>query len=257
MILKITNLFLKIIIIIFCFNVKAFSVFQPNQLPFIEYLPINRDIINEENINTALKLQENRFYILYSYQNMKIRDNIECNEIKKENYIENINYLIIELKKYSSSFFNNINFNYLVLCQSLKLNSILTAGIPSNNVATLIFDISLNKDILARSLHHEIFHMMKQNKDYKSFNDKYSKINDKEFEYGGCPLCSESIDISFNNNIDGFVTEYSKNTIEEDQAEVFAAVMSMTNFDIYFSNNKKVLLKKKIIYDFFKKINKE
>ena len=188
---------------------------------------------------------------------MKIKNKIECDEIIIENYIDNINYLIIELKKYDPSFFKNINFNYLVLCQNLKINNNLTAGIPSNNVATLIFDISLSKDILGRALHHEIFHMIKQDKNYEEFNYKYNKINDKEFEYNGCPLCSESIDITFKNNIDGFVTEYSKNTIEEDQAEVFAGIMSIENFDIFYLNNNKVLLKKKLIFDLFNNINKE
>ena len=254
---KLINLWFILIIIIFFPNVKAFSVFQPNQLPFIEYLPINEDVIKKENINTALNLQESRFYILHSYKKMKIKNKIECDEIIIENYIDNINYLIIELKKYDPSFFKNINFNYLVLCQNLKINNNLTAGVPSNNVSTLIFDISLSQDVLARALHHEIFHMIKQDKNYEEFNYKYNKINDKEFEYNGCPLCSESIDITFKNNIDGFVTEYSKNTIEEDQAEVFAGIMSIKNFDLFYLNNKKVLLKKRLIFDFFNNLNKE
>ena len=99
--------------------------------------------------------------------------------------------------------------------------------------------------------------MIKQDKNYEEFNYKYNKINDKEFEYNGCTLCSESIDITFKNNIDGFVTEYSKNTIEEDQAEVFAAIMSIKNFDLFYLNNKKVLLKKRLIFDFFNNLNKE
>ena len=101
---KLINLCFILIIIIFSPNVKAFSVFQPNQLPFIEYLSINEDVIKKENINTALQLQENRFYILHSYKKMKIKNNIECDEIIIKNYIDNINYLIIELKKYDPSF---------------------------------------------------------------------------------------------------------------------------------------------------------
>jgi hypothetical protein len=33
--------------------------------------------------------------------------------------------------------------------------------------------------------------------------------------------------------------------------------MSIKNFDIFYLNNKKVLLKKKLIFDFFNNINKE
>jgi len=245
-----------VIIIIFCFNIKAFSIFEPNQLPFIDYLPANSAYLYKENKEILNKLKNKRFYILYSYEMMNIKNNIQCDGIISKNFKDNINQLVFEISRYSNLFFNKINFNYLVLCQNLKLNGNFTAGIPSNNVSTLIFDISLNKKILSRSLHHEIFHMIKQNKNYQNFDIKYKQINDKNFEYNGCPLCSESIDIRFKNDIDGFVTEYSKSTIEEDQAEVFAAIMSMKNFDTFYSNNKKVLLKKKLIYDFFLRINK-
>ena len=246
-----------IIIIIFCLNIKAFSIFEPNQLPFIDYLPINSAYLDKESREILQKLQSNRFYILYSYEMMNIRNKVGCDSIISENFKDNINQLIFEINKYNDLFFDKINFNYLVLCQNLKLNGNLTAGIPSNNVSTLIFDINFNREILPRAIHHEIFHMIKQHKNYQSFDTKYNQINDKNFEYNGCPLCSDSIDIEFKNNIDGFVTEYSKNTIEEDQAEVFAAIMSIKNFDIFYLNNKKVLLKKKLIFDFFNNINKE
>ena len=251
------NLIIFIIIIIFCFNIKAFSIFEPNQLPFIDYLPTKSAYLDEENRKILQKLENNRFYILHSYKMMNIRNKVQCDSIIGESFKDNINQLVFEINKYNDLFFNKINFNYLVLCQNLKLNGNLTAGIPSNNVSTLIFDINLNKEIISRALHHEIFHMIKQHKNYQIFDAKFNQINDKNFKYNGCPLCSDSIDIDFKNNIDGFVTEYSKNTIEEDQAEVFAAIMSMKDFDAFYSNNKKVLLKKKLIYDLYLSINKE
>ena len=129
----------------------------------------------------------------------------------------------------------------------VTINNFLTAGIPNNNVSTLIFDISVDFEKISRSLHHEIFHMIKADGDYDLFNHEYSKINNSNYIYADCSMCSNKLNTIFRNDIDGFVSEYGSSTLEEDQAEVFAAWMTLSNFDKFFENNMKVLNKQKIL----------
>ena len=39
-------------------------------------------------------------------------------------------------------------------------------------------------------------------------------------------MCSNKFNTIFRNDIDGFVSEYGSSTLEEDQAEIFAAWMT-------------------------------
>jgi hypothetical protein len=89
--------------------------------------------------------------------------------------------------------------------------------------------------------------MIKADGDYKSFNHEYSKINNSNHKYADCSMCSNKFNTIFRNDIDGFVSEYGSSTLEEDQAEIFAAWMTLSNFDKFFENNMKVLNKQKIL----------
>ena len=89
-------------------------------------------------------------------------------------------------------------------------------------------------------------------------NETYNRINNIKHKYEECSICSDKLNTIFRNDIDGFVSEYASTTIEEDQAEVFAAWMSLENFEQFYKNNIKVLEKKKILKKtFFKYLNYE
>jgi len=254
---------INILIYIFIFSsfynyAEANTIFPPNQIPNIDYIPLNQDILNTNTIDQIDDLKNSRLFILYAYEDFKLEKNIQCSKINPVEYKKNINKIMLELEKYKRNFFNQINFNYLVLCKKLYINNFLTAGIPNNKVSTLIFDISLDADKISRSLHHEIFHMIKEDDNYQSMNETYNRINNIEHKYEECSICSDKLNIIFKNDIDGFVSEYASTTIEEDQAEVFAAWMSLENFEQFYKNNIKVLEKKKILKKkFYKYLNYE
>ncbi|MBL6841240.1 MAG: hypothetical protein ISQ84_03700 [Pelagibacterales bacterium] len=255
--LKKNNIIVYILIlIIFIKFAEANTIFSPNEIPNIDYVPLNEEVLDIENFNKIEVLQDNRFFILYAYDDFKLQKNIKCNKVNLNNIKQKIDEIILELNKYKLSFFKDINFNYLVLCNNLYINNFLTAGIPNNNVSTLIFDISVDFEKISRSLHHEIFHMIKADGDYKTFNDEYSKINNSNHKYVDCSMCSNKFNTIFRNDIDGFVSEYGSSTLEEDQAEIFAAWMTLSNFDKFFENNVRVLNKQKILKKkFFKFLN--
>jgi len=253
------NIFLCIFLLNILFNfTKANTIFLPNGIPNIDYFPLNKNILNSKTVNQIEDLKNSRLFILYAYEDFKLEKNIQCSKINPVEYKKNINKIMLELEKYKRNFFNEINFNYLVLCKKLYINNFLTAGIPNNKVSTLIFDISLDADKISRSLHHEIFHMIKEDDNYQSMNETYNRINNIEHKYEECSICSDKLNTIFKNDIDGFVSEYASTTIEEDQAEVFAAWMSLENFEQFYKNNIKVLEKKKILKKtFFKYLNYE
>ena len=134
----------------------------------------------------------------------------------------------------------------------MKIDNIFTAGIPNNNVATLLFDLSLKNETISRSLHHEIFHMIKLDKDYTSLDKQYLKLNNQNFQYSECSICGDKFNTNFNNNYPGFVSEYSMNSIDEDQAEIFAAWLTFgENFNQFFHNNEIILNKINILENYF------
>ena len=121
----------------------------------------------------------------------------------------------------------------------------------SNKVSTLIFDIALDKNMIARSIHHEIFHMIKHNKKNEKIDNLYANINDKGFNYEDCSVCSNNLDITFTNQLNGFVSSYASNTLEEDQAELYAAIMTIDNFDNFYINDDIIIKKKKLVENYY------
>lgn len=249
------NIILLFIIIVISNYSIADNIFEPNQLPNIEIIENKNIEIDERYKNKLSILQKNRFFVMYSYQNL-LQNNIKCQSIEINEYIENFKILIKELDRYKLEFFKQIDLNYLVLCSNLQLENYYTAGIPNNKVSTLIFDIALDKNMIARSIHHEIFHMIKQNKKNEKIDNLYANINDKGFNYEDCSVCSNNLDITFTNQLNGFVSSYASNTLEEDQAELYAAIMTIDNFDNFYINDDRIIKKKKLIENYYLKFLK-
>jgi len=226
------------------------NIFEPNQLPNIKVIDLNTLDLDTFFRNKLLILQKERFFVLHTYKDF-FHKNIKCKSTDINEYKDNFKILLKELDRYKINFFKNINFNYLVLCKDLQLEDYYTAGIPNNRVATLIFDISLKKDTISRSIHHEIFHMIKENNKNDGLDRLYEDVNDKKFVYQECSVCNENLDTTFVNNIDGFVSSYASNTLEEDQAELFAAIMSLKNFNNFYLNDQKIFNKKKLIENYY------
>jgi len=177
-------------------------------------------------INTENKLKY--FYAKSSFR-IGVTKNIICLNSDKKTL--DVKYKIINtnLNKYSSSFLKKINLKYIILCESLSISEINTAGIPDNIMKTLILDVKFDENYFERVIHHEVFHII--NDSYKKLFNKseWMKLNHKSFKYAKCSTCTKKINLDTYKKTNGFYTEYSKSTVSEDMAEVFSHLMFGSN----------------------------
>ena len=230
----------------------ANTIFESNQLNNIDYL---KELKAAENFDFST-YSKNRIFLMYAYDDIlagKI-DNIKCNKLNFE--INTFNLLINALKKYDLSFLNKINANYLVLCENLKINNNLAVGFANSNFSTIIINFSINRDLIERAIHHEIFHIILSNHNTKLLNQNWLKQNDDNFIYTKCSNCNLNYSTELSYKYKGFLTEYSKYSLSEDQAEVFSVWMSDINIVNSLTKNDDILKKKiNILKKFLYKIN--
>ena len=195
------------------------------------------------NIKTPNKLR-----YLYAKQpfTIGVDNNINCYDPEKKSLDKKYEVIKKNLSRYNEVFLKKINLKYIVLCEDLSISNINTAGIPDNEMKTLILDIEFNEKYFERVIHHEVFHTI--NDSYKDiFNEStWSSFNLKDFEYAECSTCTDKLGLETYSNTKGFFSEYSQSTASEDMAEVFSHLMIGINL-----NNKDPILEKKI--NFIKK----
>ena len=95
------NIILLFIIIVISNYSIADNTFEPNQLPNIEIIENKNIEINQKYKNKLSILQKNRFFVMYSYQNL-LQNNIKCQSIEINEYIENFKILIKEALLFQS-----------------------------------------------------------------------------------------------------------------------------------------------------------
>ena len=101
---------------------------------------------------------------------LNVQKNINCLNSDKRTLDEKYKIVKKNLDRYSLSFLKKVNLKYIVLCENLSIAEINTAGIPNNITRTLILDIKFNEVYFERAIHHEVFHIIKDN--YKDlFNE--------------------------------------------------------------------------------------
>jgi len=115
-----------------------------------------------------LKLQISLRY-LYAKQpfTIGVDNNINCYDPEKKFLDKKYEVIKKNLSRYNQVFLKKINLKYIVLCEDLSISNINTAGIPDNEMKTLILDIEFNEKYFERVIHHEVFHII---------NDSYKDI---------------------------------------------------------------------------------
>ena len=190
----------------------------------------------------------NKLRYLYAKQpfTIGVDNNINCYDPEKKFLDKKYEVIKKNLSRYNQVFLKKINLKYIVLCEDLSISNINTAGIPDNEMKTLILDIEFNEKYFERVIHHEVFHII--NDSYKDiFNEStWSSFNLTDFKYAECSTCTDKLGLETYSNTKGFFSEYSQSTASEDMAEVFSHLMIGTNL-----NNKDSILEKKI--NFIKK----
>ena len=206
------------------------------------------NLIKIPNLKIYETNTENKLRYLYAAKPFKlgfnIKKNIRCFDSNKDTVDKKYKIINKNLNRYSSDFMKKIGLRYVVLCEDLSVAKINTAGIPNNMTRTLILDIKFNEKHFERAIHHEVFHIIKDN--YQDlFNEvEWKNFNKKEFEYSECSTCNNKWNLNLYNKTKGFFTEYSKSTASEDMAEVFSHLMFYQG-KIY---NDDPIIKKKIIF---------
>ena len=234
---------MKIICIFFLFYNVAFAntIFESNKLNNISYVD---EILELENYDLT-SFSKNRIFIMYAYDSILVgkKNNIQCNKFNFD--LKKFNLIIKSINKYNLNELNKLNVNYIVLCNNLKINNNLAAGFANKNVSTIIIDFSIDIKMIERALHHEIFHVISANQNTEIFKKEWLKQNNKDFFYKKCSKCNLAYNTNLSLKDKGFLSEYSKFSIEEDQAELFSFWMSANNI-INELSKKDTIIKSKI-----------
>ena len=211
--------------------------------------------VNADEIYNLLKIPNLEIYKLKNENNIRylnakgdfkigVDDNITCNKTTQQNL--NTKFPIIEknIKRYNSKFLKKIDLKYIVFCERLFVSNINTGGIPDNKNRTLILDINFNEKYFERMIHHEIFHMIQNSFEDEFSDQKFSLLNNSNFEYAECSTCSDRLNLDLYENTNGFLTEYSKSIPSEDMAEIFSFLMVNKNLIEEKVKNDSILNKK-------------
>ncbi len=151
-----------------------------------------------------------------------------------------LDVFIEEYQKYPPSYFNRINVDKLILCDSLMDGDRRSVAIPYLRKGALLFSIDYpintdkGKSYFIHIMHHELqhstdFYLYKGDVFHKS--EEWSALNEKNFKYGdGGKVAhreeSKSIDWYYlSHTVKGFVNRYSMLGQEEERAELVALIM--------------------------------
>ena len=224
-----------LLLIIFITPLKANTIYNLIKKPNLEIY----------EINTKNKLKY--FYAVRPFR-LGTQKNIVCSNPNKKDL--DVKYRIIHknLSKYSYDYLKKINLKYIVMCKTLSISELYTAGIPDNVMKTLILDIKFNENYFERVIHHEVFHVIHlQHKEV--FNEEeWIKFNNSNFEYAECSTCTKNISLEKYQITNGFFTEYSKSTASEDMAEVYSHMIHLKKTKINQIRKSDPILNNKISY---------
>jgi len=126
-------------------------------------------------------------------------------------------------------FLKETRLNTVVLCRSLRLNGQLAGGVASSTGV-----IALNVPIHSHVIYHEMFHIA----DKQRINQEWTKLNSKQFVYGGNIFKDDDGNLNKNDQRKmtaakkdtdlrkDFVSDYATTSEMEDRAETFAVMVT-------------------------------
>ena len=170
-----------------------------------------------------------------------------------------------EFTKYPQSFLKKTKLTAVAFVKSLAFKKQLRTAIPDYGKEILILDFERgehNSIYQKHVIHHEFYHMIEEefNK-YPYWKDpSWAKLNKPEVQYGlgGKNTQNNSNVYLFTHPEKGFINLYSKSAIEEDKAEIYAALFVKEEFNMLskWAKQDTVLDKKtKYMRSFLKKLD--
>jgi Putative zinc-binding metallo-peptidase len=137
-----------------------------------------------------------------------------------------------ELDIYSGQILNKFGLHRIVLCGALMLNGKRIAGVSDASEDTIYLSmnyININNLFAAKTIHHEIFHIIDYHNNEKNESDEaWRGLNAKGFQYGsgGFDLVEDSMALLPDDSVEGFLNKYSRSSVEEDKAEIFSHMIA-------------------------------
>ncbi len=189
-----------------------------NDTAVVEATP---EMIEQEYLRVAKKCG---FAIAYTLPNQISGDVLTSHEAK-----EVLPHFFAAMDIFPVRFLQETKLNTVVLCRNLRMNGQLAGG-----VATSTGVIVLNVPIHSHIIYHEMFHIA----DKQRNNPEWTKLNSKQFVYGGNIYLPNSENLDKNDKRKmmaakkdtdirkDFVSDYATTSEMEDRAETFAVMVT-------------------------------
>jgi len=151
----------------------------------------------------------------------------------KSEYTKVLKYLKLlqyELNKYPKTFLQRVGVKRIVVCRELSSWGYSAGGLPKPGGKAVYYDYAACSNVYSQqTVHHELYHMIEAKfKGSLYYKDPvWAKFNDKDFKYGKGGRRFKWNDSNRKKPFHpktGFVTAYATSALEEDKAEVYAAL---------------------------------
>ena len=172
---------------------------------------------------------------------------LEGNPATLEDLDNYIPILLMELSIYPKSFIKKSKIKKIIILNNIQLTKINLSqdrsGFPEyNDTKSLILSSKERNFAYIRIVfHHEIFHFIDWIDDYSFKDDKFEKLNIKNFSYGNGGE-NEREWIKLDKSLKGFINHYSTSALEEDKAEIYQYLIGCP--DEALNNKDEIVMKK-------------
>jgi len=191
---------------------------QTNEVAAVTATP---EMVEQEYLRVAKKCG---FTIAYA-----LPDGVTGDILSPEEAKEYLPFFFASIDIFPSRFLQETKLNTVVLCRNLRLRGVRAGGIASSTGI-----IALDVPIYSPVIYHEMFHIA----DKERNNLEWTKLNNKQFVYGGNAFNpdAEEMDSSDTKKLmnaksnmtirKDFVSDYAMTSEMEDRAETFAVMVT-------------------------------
>jgi hypothetical protein len=185
-------------------------------------------------------------------------DLVHFEKLEKQDHKEMEKYCQLfrsEFFKYPKEFIAFTKLQRIILVKDLYNQGVPVAAMPDYYKENLYIDIYVgNYDPLYQRhvIHHEFYHMIEEQFNGNPYyvDPEWNKFNDPAFKYGTGGINNRTEEMRpITHPLPGFISLYSATGLEEDKAEIFAALMTSEEREMIMPWTKDdLILKNKIEY---------
>ncbi len=162
----------------------------------------------------------------------------EPEESDETNLVRYLTLLSEELAKHPDALRDASRMQNVVIVKNLAVSGQKRSGVPDYYRNTLYLDFnagSYNSTYQRHIIHHEFYHIIEQKVNGNAYwkDPQWAAFNEPGFQYGdgGASAQSNSRAYLFTHPQIGFANEYSMSAVEEDKAEIFAALFTPGEYE--------------------------